>query len=142
MKKTLTLLPMKSLCLFLLLACTLTPISLRAELAPSVYEGMQAKAPELLNIEILRVDVEPGVEPDQQKVQIVAMVTEVSRTATELKPNDLINISYTVTERPKGWAGPGAVPIPAAKDQTIAYLIKAENGEYAPAAGRMTYSKF
>ncbi len=133
---------MKILCLFLLLACSLTPITSRAELAPSAYEAMQAKAPEQLKIEVLRVDVEAGADPSQQKIQIVAMVSDVTRTATDLKPNDVINISYTVTERPKGWVGPGEVPIPSAKDLTLAYLIKSEGNDYAPAAGRMTYSKF
>lgn len=133
---------MKTLSSLVFLACLLISLPVRAELPPSAYEAMQAKAPELLKIEVLRVDVEPGEEPSQQKIHIVAMVSDVTRTASELKPNDVINITYTVTERPKGWVGPGQVPIPVAKDQTIAYLSKQENGDYAPAAGRMTFSQF
>ena len=33
--------------------------ALHAELPPSAYESMQAKAPEYVRIEVLRVDVEP-----------------------------------------------------------------------------------
>lgn len=134
---------MKTLRLLLVfLASTLVTLPTRAELPPSAYEQMQTTAPELVKIEVLRVDVEPGEDPTQQKIHIVAMVTEVSRTASGLKANDLVNIVYGITERPKGWAGPGQVPVPAVKDQTVAYLKKLDNGDYAPAAGRMTYSQF
>jgi hypothetical protein len=133
---------MKSLCLLLALACYLVPMTLRAELAPSAYEAMQAKAPEFLKIEVLRVDVSPGDDPIQQKIQIVALVSDVTRTASDLKANDVINISYVVTEHPKGWVGPGEVPIPVAKDQCVAYLVRGANTDYAPAAGRMTFSQF
>ena len=37
-----------------------------AELPPSAYEAMQAKAPEHVQIEILRVEVEPGEAPTQK----------------------------------------------------------------------------
>ena len=47
---------------------------------------MQAKAPEYFKIEILRVDVEPGETPTQQRVQVVALTTEVLRTASGAKP--------------------------------------------------------
>lgn len=133
---------MKTLCLLFALVCGFAPLAAQAELSPSAYESMQAKAPEFLKIEILRVDVEPGETATQQKISIVALVSEVMRTASDLKPNDVINIAYTVTEHPKGWAGPGQVPIPSAKDQTIAFLSKQANNDYAPAAGRMTYSQF
>lgn len=130
MKKSLTL-------LFFLL-----PLLLRAELPPSAYESMQSKAPELVQIEVLRVDVEPGEKENDQKVLVVAMVNEVTRSASGLKPNDIVNISYTVTEHPKGWVGPGQVPVLAEKDKCPAYLIKSETGDYAPAAGRMSFSTF
>lgn len=128
--------------LLVFLACSLASLPLRAELAPSAYEAMQAKAPEFLKIEVLRVDVEPGDDATQQKIHIVAMVNDVTRTDSNLKAGDIVNIAYVVTERPKGWAGPGQVPIPVAKDQTVAYLTKEANGDYSPAAGRMTFSQF
>lgn len=80
---------------------------LQAELPPSAYESMQAKAPEYLRIEVLRVNVEPGESPTQQRVHVVALTTEVFRTKSGLKPGEIVNILYTVTEHPQGWAGPG-----------------------------------
>ncbi len=103
---------------------------------------MQAKAPELLKIEVLRVDVSPGETAADQVVHVVAMVTEVVRTASDLKPDEIINIYYTITERPKGWVGPGAIPLLQDKQQTVAYLSKGETGDFKPEAGRMSFSNF
>jgi hypothetical protein len=125
----------------LLMVLVLIPV-LHAELPPSAYESMQAKAPEYFKVEILRVDVEPGETPTQQKVHLVALITQVIRTASGAKPNEIVNILYTVTEHPKGWVGPGAVPIPSEKEQTVAYLSKTEAGDFEPAAGRMSFTNF
>ncbi len=115
---------------------------LRAELPPSAYESMQAKAPEYLRIEVLRVDVEPGESPTQQRVHVVALTTEVLRTTSGLKPGEIVNIFYTVTDHPQGWAGPGEVPIPNEKERSVAYLVKTEGSDFAPAAGRMSFINF
>ncbi len=56
--------PMRALGLLLLL---LLPLSLNAELPPSAYDAMQKKAGEYLNIEVLRVDIEPGENPNEQR---------------------------------------------------------------------------
>ncbi len=126
----------------LLTALFLLPCLVFAELPPSAYESMQAKASDYVKIEVLRVDVEPGSEPNQQKIQMVAMVTEVIRSASDIKPSDIINISYVVTDHPAGWAGPGAIPILSEKQATIAYLQKEESGDFTPAAGRMSFENF
>ena len=131
---------MKYLCLCALLFL-LPVVALRAELPPSAYEAMQKEAPEYLQIEVLRVEIEPGAEPAQQKITLVALVHEVGRSANGLKANDIINIVYTVTDR-KGMVGPGQVPILAEKDQTVAFLTQIDDGDYGPAAGRMSFSKF
>jgi hypothetical protein len=115
---------------------------LHAELPPSAYEAMQAKAPEFFKIEILRVDVAPGETPTEQRVQLVALISQVLRSASDAKPNEIINIVYTVTEHPRGWAGPGPVPIPREKERTVAYLKKLPVGDFEPAAGRMTFTNF
>lgn len=120
----------------------LLPALVRAELPPSAYEAMQAKAPEYLKIEVLRVDVSPGEKPEEQAVHVVAMVTQVMRTGSEVKPDDIINIHYVIVERPSGWAGPGAVPLLADKQQTVAYLSRQDNGDFKPEAGRMSFSNF
>jgi len=125
-----------------LLLILLFPLIACAELPPSAYEAMQTKAGEFVKIEVLRVDVEPGDAPSQQKVHVVAQVSQVTWTATDLKPNDIINLVYTITDHPKGWVGPGEIPLLSDKDQTVAYLTKMESGDYAPSAGRMSFSNF
>lgn len=116
---------------------------LEAELPPSAYEQMQAAAPEYLGIEILRVDIEPGAEPNQQDVQLTARITAVHRTSTNLQPGGVINIVYTLTTRPPGFVGPGLVPIPVEGDKSIAYLKNGEKpDEFEPAAGAMTFRNF
>ena len=120
---------------------SLVPV-LHAELPPSAYEAMQAKAPEYFKIEILRVDVAPGETPTEQNVQLVALITEVLRSASGAKPNEIINIVYSVVEHPWGWAGRGPVPILREKERTVAYLRKLEVGDFEPAAGRMTFTHF
>ena len=125
--------------LLLLLACLTGAL---AELPPSAYEAMQNKAPEYLKIEVLRVAVEPGETPTQQNVEMVALVTQVLRTESGVKPNDILNIRYPITEHPRGWTGPGSVPLLNEKDASVAYLQKADSGEFVPAAGRMSFSNF
>jgi len=124
------------------LLLVLFPALLHAELSPSAYESMQNKAQEYVKIEVLRVDVEPGAAPEEQKVHVVAMVSNVVRTASDLKPDTIVNILYTITEHPKGWAGPGPIPLLNTKDNVVAYLNKLDTGEYRPAAGRMSFSNF
>ena len=127
--------------LFTILLC-LFPLLALAELPPSAYESMQAKAPEYLKIEVLRVDVAPGETPTEQTVHIVALVTSVMRTKSDLKPDEIINIFYILKEQPKGWVGPGAIPLLKERDQTVAYLSRRETGDFDPAAGRMSFSNF
>jgi hypothetical protein len=124
------------------LAALLFSFTVRAELPPSAYESMQAKASEYVRIEVLRVDVEPGEDASQQVVHLVALVTEVIRTATELTTDGIVEIHYTITDHPEGWVGPGELPLLHDKVTTIAYLNKLESGDYVPAAGRMSFSNF
>ncbi len=128
--------------LLLLLTTVFLPYFLQAELAPSAYEAMQAKAPEFVKIEALRVDVEPGEDSSQQKVHVVALVSSVTRTATSLKADEIINILYTINNRPAGWTGPGEIPLLREKQQTVAYLAKTDTNDFVPAAGRMSFSNF
>jgi len=126
----------------ILFAVVLFPRLLFAELPPSAYERMQKAATEVVDIEVLRVDVEPGDAPDRQNILIMALVNSVTRSAN-VKEGDLINIQYTVTSREKGWTGPGEIPILGEKDKTIAYLIKDQDSDnFHPAAGAMSYRNF
>ncbi len=128
---------------FLLLFALLALVPLHAELPPSAYESMQKAAPELVTIEVLRVEIEPGDAPGRQNVLVMALVDGVTRTASEVADGDLINISYTVTDREKGWVGPGEIPVLEDSVKTVAYLVKdPETGNFHPAAGAMSFRNF
>ena len=115
----------------------------RAELPPSAYEAMQAKASEYVEIEALQVAVEPGSTPESQNVEILARVEKVLRTSNKLTADDVIRIQYQVTARPKGWVGPGEIPILREGARTVAYLKPVGNNEYyTTAAGRMSFLNF
>lgn len=117
--------------------------SLFAELPPSAYEAMQAKAPEKLEIEVLQVDVASNPDQSTQTVEILARVITVHKSATELKKDDMIRMTYTVEKREKGWVGPGEVPILSENERTIAYLERKQEADpYTPAAGRMSFMNF
>jgi len=117
--------------------------SLHAELPPSAYEHMQATAPEYLDIEVLRLDIKPGAEPGQQDVELTARIVKVNRSSSNLQPGGMLNILYTLAERPPGFVGPGQVPVPAEGDKIVAYLKNGEKPEeFLPAAGAMTFSNF
>ncbi len=127
----------------ILLLAILCPVLLRAELPPSAYEKMQQAASDVADIEVLRVDIEPGDSPSRQNIHLMALVNSVTRSATGLKEGDLINILYTVTSHEKGWVGPGEIPILPEKDKTVAYLLKdATTGDFHPAAGAMSFRNF
>jgi hypothetical protein len=104
---------------------------------------MQKAAPELLSIEILRVEVSPGDVPGRQNIHIMALVNKVARSGTSVKAGDLINLFYSVTPREKGRVGPGETPILEEKEKTLAYLAKdPTTDEYHPAAGAMSFRNF
>ena len=127
----------------LLLLCLCLPGLIFAELPPSVYESMQSKASEYLNIEVLRVDIEAGETPDQQRIHIMALVEKVNRSSNNLKEGEVVKFVYTVTSHPKGWNGPAEIPILSEKDKAIAYLSRVENSpDYRPTAGAMSFRNF
>ena len=127
--------------LFLLLAI-LCPALIHAELPPSAYERMQKSATDVVDIEVLRVDIEPGEAPGSQKIHLMALINKVT-LAANMKVGDLINIRYTFTSREKGWSGPGEIPVLGEKEKTLAYLIKdAASDDFYPAAGVMSFRNF
>lgn len=126
----------------ILLLAMLCPVLIRAELPPSAYERMQKAATEAVEIEVLRVDVEPGEARGSQDLHITALVNKVTRAAN-VKENDIIKIQYTVTAHEKGWAGPGEIPMLEEKQTTLAYLVKnPTNEDFHPAAGAMSFRNF
>ncbi len=132
---------MRRLLFLLTLLSTMSPLC--AQLSPSAYEALQKAAPELLSLEILRVEVAPGGTPGRQNIHVMALVNKVARSATNVKAGDLINLFYSVTPREKGRVAPGETPILEEKEKTLAYLAKdAATEEYHPAAGAMSFRNF
>jgi len=128
---------------FFLFAALLAAATMHAELPPSAYEAMQKAAADYLKIEVVRVEIEPGDAPGRQNVLVMALVNGVMRTSGGVSEGDLINISYTVTDREKGWSGPGEIPLLEDKEKTVAYLVKDEGtGDFHPAAGAMSFRNF
>ncbi|MEI8386845.1 MAG: hypothetical protein WCG76_04525 [Verrucomicrobiota bacterium] len=126
----------------ILLLAILCPTLARAELPPSAYERMQNAATEVVEIEVLRVEIEPGESPGSQSIRLMALVNKATRAAN-VKVGDLIKIHYTVTGHEKGWSGPGEIPVLEEKDKTIAYLAKdPESDEFHAAAGAMSFRNF
>jgi len=126
----------------ILLLAILCPALTRAELPPSAYERMQKAATDVVDIEVLRVDIEPGEAPGSQNIHLMALVNKVTRTGN-VKEGDLIKINYTVTGHEKGWSGPGEIPILEEKEKTLAYLVKDISADnFHPAAGTMSFRDF
>ena len=116
---------------------------LMAELPPSAYEAMQAKAPEFFEVEILRSDVKPEDGPNDKKITLTARVSKTFRAATGISEGAVITITYTEVARPAGWAAPGRVPILKEGDKKVAFLEKGPKpNQYLPAAGAMTFQQF
>jgi hypothetical protein len=131
---------MRRLILLLAICC---PAVIFGELPPSAYERMHAAATDVAQIQVLRVDIEPGDAEGRQNVQVMALVDKVDRSASGLKEGDVINVYYAVTSHEKGWAGPGEIPILEEKDKTVAYLLKDPSADnFHPAAGAMSFRNF
>jgi hypothetical protein len=114
-----------------------------AELPPSAYSNMQAKAGDVVTVEVLRVENTPGADANQQQIAVLAQVSDVRRSTDGLKAGDFVTITYTINKHQAGWVGPGEIPLLAEKAETIAYLTKDQDtGNYSPAAGRMSFSDF
>ncbi len=123
-----------------LLATVAAPPTLRAELPPSAYEAMQREAPDVLRINVLTVSTQPTDSGDD--IEILAEVLKVGR-GDAATTGDIITIRYQRERHPAGWVGPGLVPVPEEKAETVAYLKAAEDGSsFAPAAGMMTWRSF
>ncbi len=131
--------PLLALAFTFLLPLHLAP-TLHAELPPSAYESMQREAPEVLRINVLTVSTDDS--GSGEAVEMLAEVLKVGRSET-LKAGDIITIRYERTNHPAGWVGPGAVPVPEEKEETVAYLKLADGGsDYEPAAGMMSFRSF
>jgi hypothetical protein len=113
-----------------------------AELPPHVYRDMQARSPERLTIKVKSVKAEERDEPERKLTAVTAEaeVTAVERTASQLKPGQLIRIRYTHSDYKQPIAGPSQVPILREGETYPAFLSKNKDADtYAPAAGGYSF---
>ena len=118
-----------------ILLVTLFVTAAHAELSRSVYKEMQTKAPEFLEIEVLSVKTAKAA--DEIEVDVEAQVKGVRRSNSRLKVGDVIHIHYA--RRTKLLAGPGPVPILEKKKKYPAFLARAHQQNYEPAAGGRSF---
>ena len=122
----------------------LTGQSALAELPPAVYLKRQQAAPEALRIKVVSVK-KKEIEGEKFKTifaTVEARVLSVERSATKLKPGNLIRIEYVNRESKVPMPGPSQVPILAEGQEYPAFITK--NGEkpyYIPAAGRWSFER-
>jgi hypothetical protein len=114
-----------------------------AELPPDAYRRMQSAAPEELRITVQKVTI--GRSSDKQvrssSVSASARVEEVVRSAANLKPGDLIRISYEHRAYKMPMPGPSE-PIIIKKGRSYpAFLRKTRDGRYGAAAGGYSFRK-
>lgn len=105
-----------------------------AEIAPKYYAQMQRSAPEALRLEILASETSTCWFwlCDGRDVVVRARVVFATRTATDLKPGDRIELRYWHDER-DGISGPRPIRILRAGTTTDAF-IAAKGEHYEPAA--------
>jgi hypothetical protein len=105
--------------------------SARAEIAPMFYERMQKEAPEALAVDVVAVDQTEKKDNEGTVTSLVvqARVRQVERSASGVKPGDVVTIVYSVTEFVAPRPGMGSPPILKKGQSVMAYLKKEEKGE-------------
>ncbi len=116
----------------------LAAVAVEAELPPSAYRKWQMEAPEALEIEVKKAM--PAAATKTVTVQIDAVVTKVTRTATNLKRGSKIRISYLHQIHERRIAGPSSIPLLHTGDTVPAFLYRGNFGAYEPAAGGYSFS--
>jgi hypothetical protein len=120
-------------------------ISLRlsASLLPSAYEGLQAKAPEHLEIQVLLAEMNPAREAGIIAVRVEGRVEKVRRSQSGTKEGDIIVITYSVKESPTGQPARGEIPLLAEGEERVAYLENSGKPlQFRPAASAMSFDNF
>ena len=126
---------MRLLKLLLVLPALLAIAQLSAEIHPKYYAEMQQSAPEKLEIEVK--DVDSGwcfFWCGSREIEIEAIVTRVTKSASGLTIGQSIQICYTHFTPGNGWAGPRPIPILKEDRKYPAYLSKDSDACYGPAA--------
>jgi len=121
-----------------LLISLLAVFASQAELPPSAYRKWQMEAPEDLEIEVKKAT--PVVALKTSTVEVDAVVTKVTRSATRLKVGAKIHITYVheVHERPI--VGPSSIPLLHDGEKAPAFLRHVKAQTYEPAAKGRSFS--
>lgn len=119
--------------LHLVLATLATSLAMaKAELPPTAYIDLQAKASEVLQIKVDDVSSKPTSLIDWSKriETVQATVQKVTRTKSGAKQGDKITIRYERLIPKKGWAGPSPAPPLEQGKEYPAYLEKTTDGTF------------
>jgi hypothetical protein len=114
----------------------------QAEIEPKYYRAWQNKAPEVLTIRVGEVKPVVTTEPHRSgdgliirtRVDAEATVEKVERSASGLKPGDVIRIRYTTMRADPPIVGPRPLPVLRRGETYPAFLLGVSQGLYAPAA--------
>jgi hypothetical protein len=118
-------------------------LTLPANLSPSTYENLQAKASDHLEIQILIAEINPTEELGVFSVSAKGQVAKVHRSQSGTQEGDIIMITYKVKESLSGQPARGEVPFLAEGESRVAYLENTGKPlEFRPAAAAMSFDNF
>lgn len=130
---------MRRLPIAALLAACLVPATAavpRAELPPTVYEAMRAKAAVVLLLAVEEVALGAARADGRMRaapVTVRARVRSVIR-GSGLKMGDVVTIRYTnIRPVQPGWVGPAPIPILKPRTRVLAWLNRGER-DFVPGA--------
>jgi hypothetical protein len=122
--------------LVLLVAHVVQPVEAAA---PSPGDAAPAAPSDIVEIKVLSTHKQYSMfgssfNVSRFKVSVVAKVTAIERTDTDLKTGAIITITYPAhTYNFPGWTGPVSIPILARKDVCKVHLVgKQGSKEYTP----------
>jgi hypothetical protein len=118
-----------------------------AELPPSAYEELKAKAPEQLTIKVVSVNLYKGATHNQGvdlDVEAEAEVIAAQHSESGLKPGSTIKIVYNVFLFPKEWEGTSNLadlsePEALGKGMTRRAYLKRDGQSYNVVAQRQSF---
>jgi hypothetical protein len=122
-----------------------------AELSPEVYKDLQRKSPEVLYIQVSAVDVHRRFAKPSgceffdfeviREVRVEARVLRVIRSASNVRPGDVIEIGYSSINRCSGWSGPRSIQMLRNGHRVYAFLARrGRTVSFEPAARGATFS--
>jgi len=125
--------------LWLVLALTV----LHAELSPDHYRQLQAEAPEALVILVGKVDTQSGLAPDGLTIDVTvtAIVKQVIRSRSGLKPGASITIRYQVLLPDSPRPGASQPPVVGKGETMPAFLQPSEGATLKLAAQGKSFEK-